>query len=71
MKMYSIPYFIFIHATKCQLLLLYLTYAFVGRTQIILFNSCGCHIRNDGESLEKSIGFILGFRRHYDKSRSV
>ena len=32
MKLVSIPYFFSIHNTKCQLLLLHLTYAFVGRT---------------------------------------
>ncbi len=37
MKLVSIPYFFSIHNTKCQLLLLNLTYAFVGRTIFFLF----------------------------------
>ena len=33
MKLVSIPYVFSIYITKCQLLLLYITYAFVGRTK--------------------------------------
>ena len=36
MKLVSIPYFFSIYNTKCQLLLLHLTYAFAGRTFIYL-----------------------------------
>ena len=40
MKLVSIPYLFSIYNTKCQLLLLCITYAFVGRTIIrLLFNS--------------------------------
>ena len=38
MKLVSIPYFFSIYNTKCQLLLLHLTYAFAGRT--IIYTPC-------------------------------
>ena len=37
MKLVSIPYFFSIYNTKCQLLLLCLTYAFIGRAKKVIY----------------------------------